>query len=91
VGHVASLEHEAVHSPSAQTGVDPEHWALVVQGAPTGVGSHTPFWQVDPDAHAPDEPQAGTHWLSAQTSPGAHWLVNWQAFDEAVQEPATQT
>jgi hypothetical protein len=80
-----------VHLPATQTGAVAGHCEDDVHVFPVvGFGSHAPFEHVYPAGHDVAL-QSGTHCPSAHTSPAGHWLENWQAFDVAVQTPATQT
>ena len=90
LGQVSVAEHCATHVPPAQTGVPDGHWELDVHVVPLPFGTHAPFTHDDPVAHDVAE-HAGRHWPSSHTSPDGHWLEYWQAFDEAVQTPPTQT
>ena len=64
--------------------------AFEVQGPDGGVGSHTPFVQVNPAAQVPPPLQSARHRLSAHTSLCAHWLVYSQVDADGSQAPATQ-
>ena len=79
-----------VHWPPAQIGVAPEQPALDVHDVPPPLGSHaTPFTHVEPAGHW-FALHDGTQAPSSHTSPEGHWLEYWQAFDDAVHDPATQ-
>jgi hypothetical protein len=81
---------EATQLPETQKGALGERQsAFEVHTELDGVGSQTPFVQVNPAAQGVEALQEATHWPSAQVFPSAHWLVYSHTAVGASQAPAT--